>query len=279
MNDPPISENCSCDNDILETDYSDNDLINNESDIDNSDIDEDDNNDDDQKSVNLDELYNKNFGNQNSDNDEKIKIIVKDIKTLKCKLQNITQDGDLAVLIQKRVYKSNKIILEGTYLFYVYLLHILSNNIKMDIKPNTIRRCMRYLITDFDKSKSNKVNDKKEEELILSVKDKFFHFSNKGRGKDFSNDEKGLMKPIEASADMFYTNLKIHIARNFKRYQKKYLKCKLSKFITKTNSKTNIRFLLHALQQKINVRLIVIQKKKVKSNSKNCLKNMIFKNL
>ena len=63
------------------------------------------------------------------------------------------------------------------------------------------------------------------------------------------------MKAIDPSCDTYYTNLKEHICRNFKKYQKKYLFFKLKSYCTDNKYKisdSNFKFMLFAVQHKVN---------------------------
>lgn len=118
----------------------------------------------------------------------------------------------------------------------------------MDITSNTIRRCIRCIVPNSRKSKKDKnVN---EDKLINEIRDTYFKSIFKEKASEFKN-EKSLMKAIEASADTYFNNLELHIRYNFKKYQKRYLLCKLSKFMQNC-SKYDIKFMLYAIQQKIN---------------------------
>ena len=260
----------------------------------------------------------------------KTKDFVEAVSSIKSKLNglivNTENDGDKLIgIIKSQVCKTNKIVLEGTYLFNIYLLYILENNINMKITQNTIRRCCRHLLINGHKSrKSKKMTDvtdididikedddnyddlendependdldddntdkiinenKTEDDYILDVKKNYFNFIVDGRESDFTNN-KGLMNNIDMLCNTYYTNLKVHICMNFKKYQKRYILSKLIKHVDiynkplgninknlnennlqrKRRKKKNIindddefiydkdiKFVLHAVQQKIN---------------------------
>ena len=164
---------------------------------------------------------------------------------IKTKLNCITSDNNLKNILHDRTININKIILEGMYLFHIYMLHILSNNICMEIDENTIRRCIRILIPD---SAENRKKDD-EDTLIKFVNEKYFNLD-----KSFSSF-KGLTSAIDSTTNPYYTNLQLHISRNFKRYQKKYLRSRLRSYAKDNNyniSDSDIKFILHAVQHKIN---------------------------
>ena len=94
----------------------------------------------------------------------KTKDFVEAVSSIKSKLNglvvNTENDGDKLIgIIKSQVCKTNKIVLEGTYLFNIYLLYILENNINMKITQNTIRRCCRHLLINGHKSRKSKKND------------------------------------------------------------------------------------------------------------------------
>jgi hypothetical protein len=124
----------------------------------------------------------------------------------------------------------------------------------MKITKTTIRRCVRCLIPDSNKSRET--GDEKEDELIKIVKDKYFNFSTVGeRLNEFSNSYKEIMKPIEPTCDAYFTNLKEHIKSNFSKYQKRYLQSNLKSYCQDNNcdiSVSNIKFMIYAVQQKVN---------------------------
>lgn len=191
----------------------------------------------------------------------KTRTFIEGTRTLKCKLNSICDNDIIKQLIINRVHKSNKIIFEGSQLFYIYILYIIENNIQIKITSNTIRRCMRHLIIDScnsrvrGKTEEDKLIKIKEDQIIKKVKNTYFNFNTIGRENDFINEDE-LMKPIEATCDIYFTNLKLHISRNFKKYQRRYLFYKLSKLINKTTNeligKSNVKFIVYAVQQKIN---------------------------
>lgn len=197
---------------------------------------------------------------------------IEDITTIKCKLRGLINDPineqHLIDIIKARVIKTNKIVLEGTYLFYVYLLYILNKKkddkanketkeedkeneyTSMKITCNTVRRCAHQLISD--SCETRKTGNQIEDNLITFVRKNHFNFSLKNREKDFTN-EKGMTNSVDTLCDTYFTNIKIHICMNFKKYQKRYLFCKLKKYAEKSNiTEKNIKFLLYAIQQKVN---------------------------
>ena len=141
-----------------------------------------------------------------------------------------TESDSLRSIIMDRVIKSNKIILEGVYLFNVYLLYILENNIKMNITTTTIRRCMRTLISGAGKSRST--GDANEDKLINHVKKIYFNnfdedANNFAADQSFTfiknSSENGLMKPLEAVCDSYYTlpkSMNSNYVIRYCRYQK-----------------------------------------------------------
>jgi len=210
-----------------------------------------------------------------SEKQTKTRDFVEDVSTIKAKLNslinNYNQDGDMLVnLLKNIVAKVNKIFIEGTYLFHIYLLYIIQHYslCSFNISSNTIRRCCRHLMIGGQQSRLKTESydviqniDIIEDEIILFVKSKFFNFSYNGREDDFTND-KGLMNCIDDLCDSFYTNIKVHICTNFKNYQKKYLFSKLLKYKS-DNSKllklsddditeNDIKFILYAVQHIIN---------------------------
>ena len=195
----------------------------------------------------------------NKDDDEnkwKTKIVSEHVSVIKCKLNTIInncKDNKLHTIIKDHVFKANKIILEGIYLFNIYLLHIIEKNIMMPITTTTIRRCMRHLLTNASKSRSTGNAD--EDKLIADVKEQYFDFLTDGREHDFLCNENGLMKPLEATCDAYLTNIKLHIRLNFKKYQRRYIMCKLTKYIESLSIDeclNDSKFLLYAIQQHIN---------------------------
>ncbi|AYV84552.1 MAG: hypothetical protein Hyperionvirus29_5 [Hyperionvirus sp.] len=189
------------------------------------------------------------------DNPEKIKYETKldGITSVVCKLNSVL-NGDIYLkeIIYQKVIKSNKIILEGIHLFTIYVLYIISQDEHMPITETTIRRCMRYCLTNPNSSRST--GDIDEDDIIQHVKKIYFDFDIIGREDDFFDDSQGLMKGIEATADTYHTNLIMHIRTNFKRFQKRYLRHRLTKFLENYKDVENdaITFLLPALQQMIN---------------------------
>ena len=185
---------------------------------------------------------------------DKDKLIIDEVRVIKCKLYNLIRGNNiekrfLHTLLLNRIHKSNKIILEGIYLFNIYVLYLLSINKHMEINSTTIRRCMRHLITNSNDSR-NTGNDK-EDELIKHVKNTHFNFSVEGRENDFKSNEKSFMKPLEATADEYLINIKVNIQRNFKIYQRRYIMNKLEKY-NKNMSENDIEFITYCVQQKIN---------------------------
>ena len=80
---------------------------------------------------------------------DKDKLIIDEVRVIKCKLYNLIwgnniEKRSLHTLLLNRIHKSNKIILEGIYLFNIYVLYLLSINKHMEINSTTIRRCMRH---------------------------------------------------------------------------------------------------------------------------------------
>ena len=181
--------------------------------------------------------------------------IVEDAFALKLKLNSILngtskESRNLADIFKTTVCQINKPILEGYYLFTIYLLYILKENKRMLINTTTIRRCMRHVLKDSDKSRST--GDAVEDALILHVRNTFFNFSTDDRKDDFIKD-KSSTKPMEYMANMLCSNIKLHIRNNFKRFQNKYLKCQLNRHIGNHQiAKSNINFIVYAIQQKIN---------------------------
>jgi len=197
--------------------------------------------------------------------------------TVKTLLNSVAADNILSTILKERTFKANKIFLEGSYLFNIYLLHILSNNIYMKITTSTIRRCMNLLIFKPVKEsvkqkkskKSKEINkvvkqikaragsDQKEFDIINSVKSEHFNFNISVTG-DRLNDFikiKAIMKAIEPSCDIYFTNLKEHVCRNFKKYQSKYLLFKLKLYCRDNKYKisdSNLKFMLFNVQHKIN---------------------------
>ena len=202
-------------------------------------------------------LSDNSFNVQKKEDGEAVTKINKELyNKIEIEIKNLCLDqkNTLPYLFRKRTLKINKIVLEGIYGFTVYVKYIVKENIPMKINSNTIRRCMRHLIIGANKSKEKCYPE--EDKLINSVLDQFFNFSADGRVNDFTNNEDGLMKPAEASADSYFVNLKLHITRNFKRYQRRYLKLKSETFKSECNiqqiPETDINFLLRGLQHKIN---------------------------
>src|SRR6185369_8617793 len=68
------------------------------------------------------------------------------MSTIKIHLSDIASNN-IQQIIRDRVFKTNKVILEGIYLFHIYLLHIISSDIHMEIVSRTVRRCMFCLLT------------------------------------------------------------------------------------------------------------------------------------
>ena len=148
-------------------------------------------------------------------------MVVQSAFTIKTLLRSITSDNELLTILRDRTFKTNKIILEGSYLFHIYILYILSNNIPLKINGNTIRRCSRILVTGASNSVPTNYENKVEDELIKFVKHKYFNFNlnlneRDGRHEDFSNSYNGLMDPVDHACDDYFKNLREHIIRNFK---------------------------------------------------------------
>lgn len=164
---------------------------------------------------------------------------------IKCKLDSVISDSSLKDIIIKNVHQRNKIFVEGILLFNIYVLYILENNICMKIGPNTLRRCMNYLV---NKPGTLKKHDQ-ESELMETVKKDLFDFSSNGRTDDFNNTGESFNRPFNMMCDIYHTNIRVHIMMNFKRFQKRYLLCRLNAYDMKDSERTKI---LYCLQQRIN---------------------------
>ncbi|MBS1736813.1 MAG: hypothetical protein JSS98_09470, partial [Bacteroidetes bacterium] len=195
----------------------------------------------------------------NVDSDEpklKTKKKIDEIHVIKCKLKNVIKKSKgykLRDIIKEHVCRTNKIILEGIYLFNIYILYILEYNKPMTINKSTIRRCARLLL---DGAGDSRLTGNVDEDILIKlVRDKYFEFPVEDRKHDFSCDENSLMKPVEATCDSYLTNLKLHIGLNFKRYQKRYLMSKLTKYVQLLLGEERLndcKFILYAVQQHIN---------------------------
>jgi len=173
------------------------------------------------------------------------------MSTIKIHLSDIASNN-IQQIIRDRVFKTNKVILEGIYLFHIYLLHIISSDIHMEIVSRTVRRCMLCLLTGA--RNSNKDCNEDEDEMIKNVKEFYFNFSIEGRENDFKYSD-AITKPLEDISNTYITNMSVHIALNFKKYQKRYLLCKLKQYCIDNNydiSEQKLKFILHAIQKKIN---------------------------
>jgi hypothetical protein len=176
---------------------------------------------------------NSNIDNHNFDAikyEYKTRDIVDEASTIQCKLNSIIKGTIvdkmiLSDLFYETVLAYNKIINEGLHLFTVYILHLLSQNIDMSINESTICRCMRILIKDAGDFRST--GNEKEATLIKQVKKDHFEFNTDNDANKFIYDGDSFMKPLEAFAVIAMTNTFELVIRNFKKYQRKYIRYNL----------------------------------------------------
>lgn len=176
--------------------------------------------------------------------------------SVKFKLNTFAIDGQLKNIIRRRVKKCNMILIEGIFLFNLYILHLCKFDFDISINSNTIRRCVRLLLRDSSSSRKGKngdiPNQEEEDTLISIIFNQFNNLLFENRLDIFVDNEDATMKPIEYTCDVYFTNLIQHIETNFKRYQKKYLIAKLYYLLDGKLSQAEIRAIIYKIQQHIN---------------------------
>lgn len=180
---------------------------------------------------------------------------VVDVKTMKCTLSSISNNDIFKSLMISMVYRYNKISLEAIYLFNIYILHLCNNNLlDNNINTNTIRTCARILIEGARGYRTNPNDDsnKKEYELLTFIKNNYFNFDTTNRNGIFINDIESLGKPLDYVADEYITNLTNHINMNFLKFQRRYIITLLTNEFNGILTKTDIKFIIYAIQTRIN---------------------------
>ena len=187
----------------------------------------------------------------------KIRQFVEDVTVIQLKFNTILPDRALKEFFKDRVFKYSKIVVEGIFLFNIYIMHLCEKNLNLSINANTIRRCSRLLLNGASVSRkinNGYVSNGNEIDIMQKLKKLYFNSNDFiDRNDIFVDDENATMKPIEHSCDAYFVNLKNHIAMNFKKYQKRYLMAKL-KFIFSDGaiSNSNLTFIIYAIQNRIN---------------------------
>ncbi len=169
--------------------------------------------------------------------------------TVKCKLSAVIPDGnsDFVGILNDRVDRLGKNLVEGIFLFNIYVLYLLRENICATINETTISRCVRHLLIGCRRSSADCNPD--EDTRIKLVKDNFFKFDASNRPEFDCSNEDAYMRPLDYATEVYLVNLKLHIQRNFLKFQKRYIFCKLSQF---NMNKTEQKFVLYCITRRIN---------------------------
>jgi hypothetical protein len=141
---------------------------------------------------------------------------------MKCKLRTILQDDKLQPIITQYVKKLSKIIYKANELFRLYVFHCVDHKIQPVITETHINRCINLVKPGSCNLRAGK-NAPEVEILQLVLKNNEALF-NKMPTQHFKSSN----RPLQYSATEMFTNIGVQISEHYERYQRKYLRCRIS---------------------------------------------------
>src|SRR3972149_8837491 len=165
--------------------------------------------------------------------------------TIKCKLNTILKDKNLANIFKQKVLIVNKAFAQAYFLLNLYVLKLLENGEMVNIDATTINRCANFIIPD-SAAIRNKDNEFKKLENIY--KNLYLKLN-----PPEVQTCKSINRPIEYLSNILMTNIKNHCFMHFVKYQHKYLYSIVAKKISNLHIKRGlIRTITNCTQYHIN---------------------------
>lgn len=175
--------------------------------------------------------------------------------SIKCKLKSILKFPDMLPLIINKVDAVNKIWTEAYFMFNQLVLYSLKDDKDISFDATTLMRCILFVTEESknirkddtiqeidnkikktvdDKIKRKLLADKIQAEHLIALKhiyDNVYKPLGDNELAQFKNIP-AITRPLEYLSKQIFTNIKNHVAMNFYRFQKLYIRNKVIKQLT-----------------------------------------------